>query len=65
VRRTLRSVNIAEEAPAGAVARTMEGLAAGADSMVETKAVEDSTAEAADTSAGRVFGAGSQPRHGK
>jgi len=54
VRRTLRSVNIAEEALAGAVAPTAAVLAAAADSIVAREAEEDSTVVAADTSAARV-----------
>jgi len=65
VRRTLRSVNIAEEALAGAVAPTTAVLAAAADSIVAREAEEDSTVVAADTSAARVSGACGQPRHGK
>jgi len=64
VRRTLRSVNIAEEVLAAAVARTAVVLAVAADSIVAREAEGDSTV-AADTSEARVFGACDQPRHGK
>jgi hypothetical protein len=65
VRRTLRLVNIAEEALTAAVARTAVILAVAADSILAREAEEDSTVVAADTSAARVFVAGGQPPHGK